>query len=69
MYLGQAEHNADDVLAENSRQRETEELNDLKFRIRTLGSVSSKLEHHLEAMTGSYSETVTKGASALKKSI
>lgn len=75
-YRRQAEYNADDdsradVLAENSRQRqrETEELNDLKSLIRAFGSVSSELEHHLKAMAGTHSETVAKGASTLEKSI
>lgn len=72
----QAEYNADDdsrtdVLAENSRQRqrEMEELNDLKSLIRAFGSVSGELEHHLKAMAGIHSETVEKGVSTLEKSI
>jgi hypothetical protein len=76
LYRRQAEYNADDeskadVLAENSlqRQRETEELNDLKFLIKTFASVSSELEHHLKTLTGTCSETVAKGASTLEKSI
>ena len=75
-YRRQAQYKADDdsradVLAGNSRQRqkEMEELNNLKSLIRAFGSVSSELEHHLKAITGTHSETVEKGASTLEKSI
>lgn len=71
-----AEYNADedskaDIQAENSRQRqrETEELNDLKSLIMAFGSVSGELEHHLKTMAGTHRDTMAKGVSTLDKSI
>ena len=72
----QTEYNADedskaDIQVENSRQRqrETEELNDLKSLIRAFGSVSGELEHHLKTLAGTHSDTMAKGVSTLDKSI
>lgn len=75
LYRRQVENNSDDsnadVIAENNRQRqrEMEELNDLKLLIATFGSISCELEQHLKKMTGVQSETIAKGNSVLGKSI
>lgn len=75
-YRKQAENNADndsmaDVLAKNSwqRQRETEELTNLKALIKEFGTVAAELEHHLTIITGIHSDTMEKSVSTLGKSI
>ena len=75
-YRKQAENCAEEdkkaeVAGQNNRQRqhEIEELNDLKTLIRTFGNVSDELKHHLNLLTGTYGQTVDKGAAVLGKCI